>query len=111
MTTILPVDQNNHMIPAMRLRKNGAHSITADDTSVTNEIPFAATTRIVSLYATDDVFIEFGGEDVEADEDSHFFPGGVYYDVAIGGGNVAHCTHVAALGVNGECILYISEKA
>jgi hypothetical protein len=47
---------------------------------------------------------------VTATESDHYFPQGVYYDLAIGGGKTAHYTHVAALRVSSDCTLYISEK-
>lgn len=112
MTTMLPVDSNDNAIPAVRLKPDGAHTIAVTTlASAVNETAFDAATRIVSLYATGPVFVRFGGDDtVEAASGDHFFPAGVYYDFAVGGGRVGHYTHVAALGVDADCTLYVSEK-
>ena len=42
----------------------------------------------------------------------HYFPAGVYYDIALSGGSDKgpHFTHVAALRVDVDCTVYISEK-
>jgi hypothetical protein len=110
MTTLLPQDADENVIPAVRLRPAGAHSVSVGDESARNATAFAAGTRIVSLYATGPVYLRFGDETVTATDEDHYFPQGVYYDLAIGGGKVAHYTHVAALRVTADCTLYISEK-
>ena len=110
MTTILPVDSNGHPIPALRLKSGGAHSISTSATSARNTTAFAATTRILSLYATQDVYVNFGDSSVTASSSSHFFPAGVYYDFSLGGEGAGRFTHVAALRVSADGVLRISEK-
>ncbi len=109
--TYLPCDANDDLIPALRLKQGGAHAIAVTDTSAVNTTAFDPYTRVVSLYATGPVFLRFGEDDVTATENDHYYPAGIYYDVAIGAGSDgAHYTHLAVLCAGEDCTLYISEK-
>lgn len=112
MTTLLPKDADNNAIPALRLKPAGAHQINVTDSAARNILAFDIETKVVALYATDAVFLAFGDETVSATTADHYFPAGVYYDVAIMGGTSkgAHHTHVSALRADADCTLYISEK-
>ncbi len=110
MATLMPRDSNDNPIPALRLRDNNAHKITVTATSAKNSTSFNAETRVVSLYATGPVYVRFGGSDVVATASDHYFPGGVYYDLAIGGGDVAQSTHIAVIRADSNCMLHVSEK-
>lgn len=111
MPTLLPVDSDLNPIPAVRLRAGGgAHTIAATATTARNATAFSAETRIVSVYATGPVYLRFGGASVTATASDHYFPAGVYYDFAIGGGKVPHTTHLAVLRVSGDATVYVSEK-
>lgn len=110
MPTILPTDENNHPIPALRLRDGGAQKINATASSARNGVAFDADTRIVSLYATAPVYVRFGGASVTATTSDHYFPAGVYYDIAIGGEESKQSTHVAVIRADTDGVLYISEK-
>lgn len=112
MTTLLPLDSDNNPIPALRLKDSGAHSISVSGTSARNSTAFSADTKVVSIYATGPVYLAFGDSSVAATTSDHYFPEGVYYDVAISGGagKGAHDTHVAALQADSACTLFISEK-
>lgn len=110
MATKLPLDTNNNPIPALRLQDDAAHSISTSASSARNSAAFNADTRIISVYATQDVYLAFGDSSVTATSSDHFFPAGVYYDVAIGGDGTGHATHLAALRVTDNGTLYISEK-
>jgi hypothetical protein len=109
MPTLLPRDSDNNIIPAVRLKAGGAHSIAATASSARTG-PFNADTRIVSLYATSPVYIKFGDSTVTATTADHYFPSGVYYDFAIGGGAVPQYGYIAALRVSADGTLYVSEK-
>lgn len=111
MTTLMPKDDNEQAIPALRLRPGGAHQITVTASSRTNTTPFAETTRVIGVYATGPVFIRTGAAGVSAAASDHFFPGGVYYDISLG--DRRHGTrhsHLAAVRADHDCTLYISEK-
>lgn len=109
--TSQPIDSNNNPLPALRLKKNGAHTIAAGITSARNAVAFDTDTKIISIYASVPVYIAMGGADVVADSGDHYYPGGIYYDFAIEGQASAHYTHIAVIradGINGT--VYISEK-
>ncbi len=110
MPTLLPQDSDSNVIPAMRLMPGGGHHISASSSSARNSTNFNANTRVVSVYATEPVYIRFGDETVEADNEDHYFPAGVYYDFAIGGDRTGHYTRLAVLRVTGDGDVYISEK-
>lgn len=113
MTTLLPRDDDNNAIPAMRLKDGGAHMIAATATSARNASPFASTTRVVSVYATGPVYLRFGKSDVTAATTDHYYPGGIYYDFAINGGapgKSQHATHLAVLAAGANATVYVSEK-
>lgn len=110
MTTLLPTDVDDNPIPAVRMKDSGAHSITTSGVSARNVTAFDDETRLISLYATEDVYLKFGDSSVTATVSDHFFPKNVYYDLAIGGDRTNQYTHVAALQVSAAGTVYISEK-
>lgn len=111
MPTLLPIDDNDNAIPALRLAPTGgAHKITVTATSARNSVAFDPDTRVVSLFATGPVFVRFGGSGVTATITDHYFPAGVYYDIAVGGDGVAQTAYVAAVRADTDCVLYVSEK-
>lgn len=112
MTTLLPKDADNNTIPALRLRDGGAHKITSTNVPARNTTAFNESTKVISLYATVDVYLKFGGASVSATTADHFFPAGVYYDVAItgGSGKGPHNAYLSALSVSEDGEVYISEK-
>ncbi len=111
MTTLLPIDSNNNAIPALRLKDGGAQSIAVNtSSSVRNAVALTAETRIISLYTTGAVYLRFGDSSVVATSTDHYFPDGVYYDLSIGGNGTEHTPYVAALAVDTDSIVYVSEK-
>jgi len=111
MSTLLPTDVNNNIIPALRLKPDGAHSISVSAVSARNSISFSSDTKIISLYATAPIFINFGNSSVVADNTDHYFPAGIYYDVALGGDTgSSQFTHISVIRAETDCNLYISEK-
>jgi hypothetical protein len=110
--TYLPTDQDQNPIPALRLKTSGgAHSLAATSSSARNSVAFSADTRVVSVYATGPVYLRFGGSSVTAANTDHYYPTGVYYDFAIGGGGkIAQTTYLAVLRVDTDCTVYVSEK-
>lgn len=111
MGTRLPQDDDDRPIPAMRLKAGGAHAVDISAVSARNATAFDGKTRVVSLYATAACFLAFGDDTVEATTDDHYFPPGIYYDVALAGGSEDPAyTHVAAITEGSSGTLYISEK-
>jgi len=108
--TYLPLDDDNNPIPAMRPKSGAAHKITVTSTAARNSTGFNADTRVISVYATGAVFLKFGDNTVTATSSDHYFPSGVYYDFAIGGGKTGQATHVSVIRESSDCSVYISEK-
>lgn len=110
--TQMPRDQDNNAIQTLRLRTDGAHSIAATTgASARNASAFSEGVKVVSLYATQDMYLRFGGNTAVAAATDSFFPKGLWYDFAIDGakGTTAF-THVAARAVSSAGTLYISER-
>lgn len=112
MTTLLPKDADNNTIPALRLRDSGAHSIAFTATAARNSTAFDVDTKVISLYATAPVYLKLGDGSVTATTSDHYFPAGIYYDVAIAGGTAKgpHNAYISALRTSEDGTLYISEK-
>lgn len=112
MTTLLPKDADNNVIPALRLRDGGAHVINTTATATSNVTAFDEATKVISLYATTPVFVKFGDAGVTATSVDHYIPAAVYYDVAIsaGSGKGPHYDYISAIAVSDDGTLYISEK-
>ena len=109
--TLLPTDINDNIIPALRLKDSGAHSIDVTATAAENATAFDPKTRVISLYTTVPVYLAFGVSDtVTATSSDHYFPAGIYYDVAIGGDGSAQTPYISALRADTDGTLYISEK-
>lgn len=113
----LPVD-DGYPIPVLRLRDGGAHAIESSGTANSNDTAFDASVRVVSVYATADVYLKFSADGSDATSDDHFFPSGVYYDFAIGGGNevgrerssIPLLKYLSVLRVTTSGMVYVSEK-
>jgi len=110
MATMMPRDDDNSPIPALRLRPGGAHALAATAVTTRNAVAFAADTRVIGLFATVPVYVRTGGADVTATAADHYFPAGVYYDVSLGGPKGDRHSHVAVLRADGDGTLYVSEK-
>lgn len=110
MSTKLPLDVNDNPIPALRLKDGGAHVISSGASSARNAVAFDAETRVISVYASEPVYMNFGDASVTATTSDHYFPAGLYYDVALGGDGTPHDTHLAVLQVSAGGSVYVSEK-
>ncbi len=112
MTTLLPKDADNNVIPALRLKEGGAHVLLSSSTPQINNVAFDETTKVISVYATEPVYIKFGDSSVTATSSDHFFPAGIYYDIAISGGSMKGAQHnyISVLQVSDAGTVFISEK-
>lgn len=112
MTTLLPTDADNNVIPALRLADGRAHNISATAIATRNNVPFSDETTIISLYATVPVYIKFGDATVTATTNDHYFPANFYYDIAItaGSGKTAHDAYLSVLKTDDDGVVYVSEK-
>lgn len=108
MTTQIPRDSDGVPIPALRLRPDGSHALPVTATS--GRIgPFAPTTCVVSVFATNPLFLRSGGADVTATMADHYLPEGVYLTLSLGGAKATRHTHLAAVCAGVDGTLYISE--
>ena len=79
-----PRDDGNDPIPVLGLRPNGGYQVPFTATSNTSPA-IAGSIRVVTLYSTQDAFIETGDASVEANtSNSHFLPAQIPYDVSLG---------------------------
>ncbi len=112
MTTLLPKDDDNNTIPALRLADGGAHVIQTTGTAASNTIAFDDATKVISVYATAPIYMRFGDAGVMTTVADHFFPANTYYDIAISGGagNGPHSSYISVLSIAADATVYISEK-
>lgn len=109
--TTLPSDAFGNPIPALSLKDGGAHNIVVSASSARNAVPFSSSTKVISVFATVDVRIKFGGSTVTATAADHFFPANIYYDFAINADPQNPITNIAVLRdgtTDGK--VYLSEK-
>lgn len=111
MPTLMPTDDNNNPIPALRLKDSGSHTIAATATSARNSTAFGADTQVISICPTVPVFVKCGSSTVTATVGDHYIPAGLYYDIAIGGDGQKQINYIAILRAEvTDGIVYISEK-
>jgi len=107
-----PRDDGNDPIPVLGLRPNGGYQVPFN--AVSNTSPaIAGSIRVVSLYATQDCFIETGNSGVSANQiNSHFLPSGFIYDISLGAETdpVNNDKYVAVIQSLASGTLYISER-
>ncbi len=102
--TKIAKDLMGNSLPTVFLSKlGGTHKITTSAATARNTTALKSETKVVMIYATEDCYIAFGDNTVEATESSHFFPAGVYFGIGV------KDTHIAALQVTSGGTLYISE--
>lgn len=103
----LELDAGGNPIPCMSNRPGKAHHITAGATHARNTKPFDPATRVIGIFADGgDVYIEFGGSNVQATNTTHWFPGDLYYNFTLREG----VTHVSVLRAGSSDVpVHISE--
>jgi hypothetical protein len=107
--TYSPKDNDGVAIPLLRFKSGGAQKITsnAGGTARTTEL----TSSVVSIYATQDVIVNFGDADtVTAAATDHFIPAGVYMDVALKSKRGTRYSYIAARTKTTAAEVYISER-
>lgn len=98
----MPQDTAGEPVPVLGLTPDGAHAISTSGTSARNSTAF--TSSVVMLYATQPVYITFGGDSATADSSDHYFPAGIWHPLSTRG-----YTHIAAIQVSTGGTLYVSE--
>lgn len=110
MSIFLPQDVDGNPVPAIRLKPGKAHIVNSSASAARNATGFDEGTRVISVFATEPVYLAFGDDSVTATSSDHYFPANIYYDFAIGGDKVGQYTHLSALAVSTGGVIYISEK-
>jgi len=108
-----PRDDSNYPIPLLSFRPHRAQPISFTVSSATLSDSFSASVRVISIYATEDCYIELGDNSIVATSaDSHFIPAGIYLDVSLGSENDARYNYkyLSVLGATASGVLHVSER-
>lgn len=106
-----PRDDANAPIPVLSFRYNKGHQVPFSATANLSSA-FSSSVNVVTLYTTEDCFIEVGSNTIVANtSNSHFIPSGMVYDISLdtisfAEDNTKYISVVAAT----TGILYISER-
>lgn len=109
MSTFLPRDDDREPIPALRLKPDGAQTLTLGSTSMRTATPFDARTRVIAVYASSPAFVRTGGPSVAASDSDHYLPAAVYLYFSLGDERTGAHSHLAAIGAEGDGTLHLSE--
>ena len=109
-----PRDDGNDPIPVLGFRFNSGHQVSFNASTSTISSQLSNSVRVVTLYATEDCFIETHvSNTAEANKsNSHFIPKTVPYDISLGQEVIAsnNDRFVAVIGSTEGGTLYISER-
>lgn len=107
-----PRDDGNDPIPVLALRPN--RGLQVPYTASSNTSPqISNSVRVVTLFSTQDCFVEVGGASVEANtSNSHFLSGSIPYDISLGAETnpADNDKYVAVIQAQTAGTLYISER-
>ena len=108
-----PRDDGNAAIPVLGFRPNKGHQVPFTVGASNTSPQFSDSIRVVTLFSTQDAFIETGDAGVEANtSNSHFLPAQIPYDVSLGAETDAtnNDKYVAVIQATSGGVLYISER-
>jgi hypothetical protein len=106
-----PRDDGNAAIPVLGYRPGTGQQLVIAGTA-NRSAAFHPSTRVISVYADADCFIEIGNDSVVANlTTSHIVPAGLYMDISLGDSFVASGTskYISCIGLS-DGILHISER-
>jgi hypothetical protein len=108
-----PRDDKNAPIPVMSLRPATGQQISIGSSSQ-RSTEFAPSTRVITCFATKNIFVELGDSTVEANlTTSHFLGANIPYDLSLGDDTISSETFkfLAAIRAGSEDgTLFISER-
>ena len=111
MNTTLPIDSNSNPIPVLSILPDGGQKVAVTAASARNATNFQTETRVVSLYATEDMYIQFGNATVTSNVNTAFFLAkGVYKDFAVNDRDELKFLRVAAIRATVDGTLYVHER-
>ena len=108
-----PRDDGNAAIPVLGFRTNKGHQVPFTVGASNTSPQFSDSIRVVTLFSTQDAFIETGDATVTASNTtSHFLPADIPYDISLGDDVVAteNDKFVAVIGSTSSGKLFISER-
>ena len=107
-----PRDDKNAPIPVMSLRPQTGQKINFTDSSQ-RSTEFAPSTRVITVFATKNVFVELGDSSVTANQtNSHFLGANIPYDLSLGDDTISSETFkfLAVVRDSEDGVLHISER-
>lgn len=108
-----PKDDDNDPIPLLSYRPAKGHQITTDIATSVRSQEFSASVRVISIFATENCFIELGDNAVTADKNtSHFIPASMYLDISLGSNIIANQNYkyLSVISLSTAGLLFISER-
>ena len=108
-----PRDDGNAAIPVLGFRPNKGHQVPFTVGASNTSPQFSDSIRVVTLFSTQDAFIETGDSTVTASNTtSHFLPADIPYDISLGDDVVAteNDKFIAVIGSTSSGKLFISER-
>ena len=110
-TTTLPEDSAGNPIPCLGVLPAGGQKVAVTAASARTAVDFKKDTQVVSLYATEGMYLEFGDATVTAlTTTSFFFAKGIYKDIAVNDRNENKMLRVAAIRATADGVLYVHER-
>lgn len=109
--TTLPKDSAGNPIPVLSVAPLKGQKIASTASSARNGVALGGNTQVVSLYATEDCYIEFGDSTVAANTNTSFFLAkGIYKDFSVNDKNEMKFTHIAVIRATADGTLYLHER-
>ena len=107
-----PRDDKNAPIPVLSLRPATGQKINFNNSSQ-RSTEFASSTRVITVFATKNAFIEIGNSSVTANQtNSHFIGANIPYDFSLGDDTISADTFkfLAVIRDSEDGVIHISER-
>ena len=108
----MPTDDGGVEIPVLGLTKHGGY-IVPFTSSTANSSPQISGTKVASLHATVDCFVEITVDNAAANtSNSHFLPASSMVDISLGQGvsTANYSKYISVIGATEAGTLYISKR-
>lgn len=104
MTTLLPLDDNGNPIQFLTPKILAGSQKVNTTATTARSTAFASETKVIGIWATQDMFVRMGGSSITAANTDHFIPASQYFRLPTKGN-----LYIAAIRSSADGILYISE--
>lgn len=109
--TTMPKDSQGNIIPALSILPAGGQKVAVTATSARTANDFKAGTQVITVYATEDMYLELGDSAVVAlNTTSFFLAKGIYYNIVVNDLNELKFTRIAAIRATADGTLYVHER-